>query len=289
VKAQECVKFDLPANMFKPGQKMSLGRSLTKAYAFYDEAWWHTRLNKTIGQWPENAFIPVNTSQGIPIGIHFNDGPVHCDKPLVGCRGFLEVFYAPAEESFFEDLRADPEHPRGVLTAQEDPSGKLGRLHAAVMEATAPLWSKAAATPPTAAPSMLVVGVWDRTGRGLTAPTKVYYSTSESVPGGPDPLEQACGIRGLTEDEYRNSMLSPLSGDPRILVANNDWVAMRTEELFGDWAEESLLQAERGMRRLGLARPDWLDAAYYEAKVAPFADMGRYAASSRDSELEVLV
>jgi len=37
--------------------------------------------------------------------------------------------------------------------------------------------------------------------------------------------------------------------------------------MFGDWAEESLLQAERGLRMQGLKRPDWLDAAYYKKKV----------------------
>jgi len=113
---------------------------------------------------------------------------------------------------------------------------------------------------------MLAVGVWDRTGKGFTAPTKVYYSTSASLPEGPDPLEQACGVPGLTEREYQESMLTPL-GHSRVLVANNDWSALETEKLFGDWAEESLLQAERGLRLMGLPRPAWLDEAYYREKV----------------------
>merc|ERR1719343_1815427 len=110
---------------------------------------------------------------------------------------------------------------------------------------------------------MLAVGVWGRDGKGYTAPTKVYYSTDTTVPGGPDPLAKACGVPDLTEAEYRSSVMAPLAGHD-LLVANNDWVAQTTETLFGDWAEESLLQAERGLRSLGFAAPGWLDAKYYQ-------------------------
>mmetsp|Transcript_99094 Transcript_99094/g.275932 ORF Transcript_99094/g.275932 Transcript_99094/m.275932 type:complete len:511 (-) Transcript_99094:82-1614(-) len=264
---QACVKFDLPPGFFPQGH-FHMGRALTKAYAFYEEAWWHTRLNRTTGQWPANAFSPIDTSQGIPIGIHFNDGPVRCDAPGKGCRGFLQMFYSMCDADFFNSLRPDPEHPMGVLRAQDDGAGKLAKLHAAILEATGPLFIKARAELPISAPTMLVVGVWDRTGQGLTAPTKVYYSTSAKLPGGPDPLARACGVPGLTEEEYQHSMLAPLEGSSRVLVANNDWSALQTEKLFGDWAEESLLQAERGLRLLGLPRPEWLNEAYYAAKVS---------------------
>jgi hypothetical protein len=268
VKMQQCTKFDVPDSLFPPGQKFDLGRSLTKAYAFYEEAWWHTRLNRTQGQLPDNAFVPLQTSVGIPIGIHFNDGPVKCDAPLVGCRGFLEVFYSPAGETFFEDMRPDPYHPLGILSADKDTKGQLARLHSAIMEATRPLFRAASKPQPSAAPSMLAVGVWDRSGEGYTAPTKVYYSTAADVPGGPDPLEKACGVPGLSDAEYRRTVLSPLPGlGAKVVVANNDWVAQTTESMFGDWAEESLLQAERGLRIQGVKRPQWLDAAYYNKKV----------------------
>eukprot|EP00420_Gonyaulax_spinifera_P005406 CAMPEP_0197941966 /NCGR_PEP_ID=MMETSP1439-20131203/123640_1 /TAXON_ID=66791 /ORGANISM="Gonyaulax spinifera, Strain CCMP409" /LENGTH=104 /DNA_ID=CAMNT_0043565199 /DNA_START=14 /DNA_END=328 /DNA_ORIENTATION=+ len=103
----------------------------------------------------------------------------------------------------------------------------------------------------------------------------------DSVEGGPDPLEKACGVPGLNEDEYRRSVMMPLS-DHRLLVANNDWVAQATEKMFGDWAEESLLQAERGLRVTGVPKPDWLDEAYYAQKVVAFTPHGPDA-------LEVLV
>jgi len=267
-KMQECVKFDLPADLFPPGHSLNLGGSLTKAYAFYEDAWWHTKLNKTDGQYPDNAFLPVNTSEGIPVGIHFNDGPVRCDSPGVNCRGFLQVFYSPATESFFQDLRKDADHPMSQIDAKDGSASaaKLQTLHDAVMEATKDLFVQKGVDEPKVPPTMLVVGVWGRDGQGFTAPTKVYYSESKSVPGGPDPLEKACGVPSLTEAEYRSSVLMP-TGTPKLLVANNDWVAQKTEKLFGDWAEESLLQAERGLHLLGVERPEWLDEAYYNEKV----------------------
>ncbi|CAK9030015.1 Hypothetical protein SCF082_LOCUS19047 [Durusdinium trenchii] len=270
VQMANCVKFDVPTKFFPPGS-FTLGKSLTKAYAYYADAWWHNHLNQTVGQWPENAFEPVNTSEGIPIGIHWNDGPVRCNAPLQGCRGFLEVFYSTTNEDFFEDLRPSDLQPLGILKGKAA-EAKLQRLHAAVMEATKPLFQKKSVAQPKEPPSMLVVGVWDRTGHGFTAPTKVYYSKDETTPGGPDPLEKACGVPGLTDKEYRDSLLFPHPDHKQIMLANNDWVAQPVEKMFGDWAEESLLQAERALHGSGLGRPAWLDEDYYNRKVLGIAE-----------------
>jgi len=268
----KCVKFDLPTSFF-PAGSFQLGKSLSKAYAFYDDAWWISKLNQSAGQLPANAFMPVNTSEHIPVGIHFNDGPLRCDAERSNCRGFLEVYYSTVnDEDFFESLRPSTFEPLGTLTPEKDSTGKLPRLHAAVMEATKPQFERTNATQPKDPPSLLVVGVWDRTGSGYTAPTKVYYSALPSTPGGPDPLDKACGVVGLTEKEYRESIMFPVPGRTDISLANNDWVAQTTETMFGDWAEESLLQAERALRVKGFARPKWLDQDYYNRKVAGVTD-----------------
>lgn len=260
----ECVKFDQPKALFPD---MHFGRSLTKAYAFYDDAWWHNQLNITEGQWPANAFLPVRTTQGIPVGIHWNDGPVICDSPGKGCRGFLEVYYAVENQTFFEDLKKGPTDPSGMVDASmPGGSDKLKKLHEAVMEATWWLFKNRSLNQPTTPPRMLVVGVWDRAGQGYTAPTKVYYSTSMN-----DTMAKACNVPGLTEQEYRDTVLSPFGQDAKIHVANNDWVAQEVMGFYGDWAEESLLQAERALKVLGVPRPDWLDSAYYNNKVVAFA------------------
>jgi hypothetical protein len=91
----------------------------------------------------------------------------------------------------------------------------------------------------------------------------VYY-----VPEVSGSLAQACGVEGLTEAEYRATALRPLGKGVKLFMANNDWVAMDTRYMFGDWAEETLLQAERALLALGSPRPSWLDPAYYQEKIA---------------------
>jgi hypothetical protein len=43
--------------------------------------------------------------------------------------------------------------------------------------------------------------------------------------------------------------------------------AQDTAYMFGDWAEETLLQAERALLRLSVPAPAWLNATYYAQKV----------------------
>jgi len=135
MKMMNCVKFDQPPN--GGFSNISFGKALTKAYAYYDDAWWYTALNQTEGQWPSgNAFVPVNTSEHIPIGIHFNDGPVLCDKMEKGklpegCRGWLQVLYSISPESFFSGLLKDHEHPMVELrggTAQVTESSRSSTM-----------------------------------------------------------------------------------------------------------------------------------------------------------------
>eukprot|EP00933_Yihiella_yeosuensis_P073693 TRINITY_DN82408_c0_g1_i1.p1 TRINITY_DN82408_c0_g1~~TRINITY_DN82408_c0_g1_i1.p1 ORF type:complete len:541 (-),score=100.53 TRINITY_DN82408_c0_g1_i1:26-1546(-) len=286
-KMQDCIKFDLPSDFFKPGT-FDLGESLSKAYAFYEDAWWHTKVHKVTGQLPENAFTPLNTSVGIPIGIHFNDGPVRCDSPGKGCRGFLEVYYSASHENFFQKLKSGPDDALGVLSEEENGAKeKLAKLHTALMEVTKSIFTSANVEQPVEAPKLLVVGIWSRGTKasGLcTAPTKVYYSNSPTTPGGADPLDRACRIPGLTEKEYRDSVLMPVSGNKRIIVANNDWVASQIENMEGDWAQESLLQAERGLRLQGFKRPEWLDETYYNERVVAYSPR-----SSEGESTEIVV
>ena len=52
-----------------------------------------------------------------------------------------------------------------------------------------------------------------------------------------------------------------------VYLANNDWVAQDVTYFFGDWAEETLVQAERAYYRLGMPRPAWLNGSYYQANI----------------------
>jgi len=149
----------------------------------------------------------------------------------------------------------------------------LAKAHNALLEATAQFFKRGGVDPASIPPpTKLAVGVWSRpydlepigpVGYGYTAPTKVYYSPEVS-----GTLEVACGVDGLSESEYRSSLLQPFGEQARVFLANNDWVALNSAYLFGDWAEESLLMSERALHRLKVAKPAWLSSDYYEKEVA---------------------
>ena len=105
-------------------------------------------------------------------------------------------------------------------------------------------------------------------------PFKVYYAPEMS-----GEIADACAVDGLTDAEYRATALRPFAdaaaapGAPgeNVFLANNDYVAMNVHYMYGDWAEESLLMAERALSRLGAPKPEWLDDDYYREKVVALA------------------
>jgi hypothetical protein len=124
----DCVKFDTPPDMFG-NQSIGNSTALTKAYFYYDDAWWHTKLNLTTGEYPANAFHPLTTSYGIDIGIHWNDGPVTCKDSASGstfrargpvgagvsCHGYLLAYYSATNDTFFYGASGAPDEPLGVV------------------------------------------------------------------------------------------------------------------------------------------------------------------------------
>ena len=80
-------------------------------------------------------------------------------------------------------------------------------------------------------------------------------------------LGAACAVDGLTEDEYRSTVLQPFGKAAAVYLANNDFLAQQSTYFEGDWAQESLLQCERALYRLGVKRPDWLNASYYAERI----------------------
>jgi hypothetical protein len=69
----ECVVFDMPPSLFDMVTDVTHTPSaLSKAYLLYDDAWWATKLNETQGEFPlGDGFVPVNTSFGIWINVHW--------------------------------------------------------------------------------------------------------------------------------------------------------------------------------------------------------------------------
>ena len=65
----------------------------------------------------------------------------------------------------------------------------------------------------------------------------MYYSPEVS-----GTLAEACGVPGLTEGSYSSSVLQPWGRGAPVYLANNDYAAIDIVYMFGDWAEETLLQ-----------------------------------------------
>jgi hypothetical protein len=302
-----CIVFDTPAELFgdETQKEMQSAQHFTtnlgKAYLFYNNAFWRTRMNETVGTWPPDVgFAAALTPEGVRLNVRWHDGPVMCESgDTTSCIGLLETYYSVSNETFYSSIPKSYDEPLGSVWESDGPAAQaiLQQAHTALVHSLKPLLEENGidgdSLPP---PSGLIVGIWHRPtekyplGRGYTAPTKVLYYPPDS--GLPD---QACDVPGLTEELYRDIVLQPWKtndlvggGDPkkhkytnsapnsirdRIFLVNNDFSCLDVRYYWGDWAEESLLQAERAMFLLGMPPPSWLvNKDYYQTHVVKKVD-----------------
>lgn len=191
-----------------------------------------------------------------------------------------------------------PNEPLGSVWDTDGPeaAAKLNDIHLGLMDMMQPLFEEKGIEDPHSIidpPLGLIVGVWNYPnaefplGFGSTAPTKLLYDPA--ISGLP---HEACGVPGLTDLTYRNRALQPWGTKFRgssMFLANNDWICNSAADYQGDWAEESLLQAERAMYLLGTAKPEWLDADYYHQQIASKVDgdFGSASATSTSPRIKV--
>lgn len=302
VRTLKCTAFDTPPDLFSHPltERPNDVSTLSKAYLYYDDAWWQTMLNVSEGEWPLPAsFLTRPRKDGLRFNLRWHDGPVECDidesksTEKKTCHGLLEIYYSVSNETFYSSLAPNPDEPLGSVWntdgKDKDAVAKLSKVHAGLMDSLSPLLhSKGVSSSSIAPPTGMIVGVWNRPnakaplGLGYTAPTKLLYDTSMS-----GPPNRACGVAGLTDERYRNTALQPWANEnlrSHMFLVNNDYVCMNVRYFYGDWAEESLLQAERAMFLLRTPRPEWLDETYYAEKIASMASTpseNQYAATRR--------
>ena len=305
-KTLKCLVFDTPSDLFSEPltDRPEDITTLEKAYLYYEDAWWRTVLNMYEGEWPLPAsFLTHPGKDGLRFNLRWHDGPMKCDNNGARgrqCHGLLEVYYSVSNETFYSSLAPDLDEPLGsIWYATEDDryaAKILSRVHAGLMDILSELLdSKGVQSSGIAPPVGLIVGVWNRPtlnaplGQGYTAPTKVLYDPSIS-----GPPSRVCGVPDLTTKLYRDTVLQPWaksSNLPNVFLVNNDWVCMDVRYYYGDWAEESLLQAERAMFLLGTLRPAWLDKTYYQEKVASLVSVnyaGHGGLASRTPSLTLI-
>jgi len=182
-------------------------------------------------------------------------------------------------------------------------------------------------------------------GYGSTAPTKVLYDPNISgLPqkacgllldlDNPQQQQQPSSEQLITDTIYRDTVLQPWRRKKRtvqssrsqaitqqqrqkqsnksnnnynnnIFLINNDYVCMNVNYFYGDWAEESLLQAERAMYILSKTtttttttssgnnnndnnnsnKPSWLNELYYKTKVT--SQVNLYDKDDNEDEEEI--
>jgi len=224
---------------------------MAKAYAWYDDAWWATKLGMMEGNFDSQ-------SGSVPLLGRYHDGPLRClvgydtagepvysgNKVAFGnCSGALEVFYSPCRAgSYWSAMMTSPLAPLTVVTDGDsaESDAVLGNVHAALMAWHADA-IKAKGYDPTAfsPPKTVVVGNW--------------ISAGNFTPG--------IGALLSPGDEGRKAVRKP-SPSYNVYVANQDY-GYET-----GWAVGSLIMAEKVLQaELGLPRPAWLNATWYEANV----------------------
>lgn len=202
----KCVRFDMPKNVFPKKIPVDGSTSLSKAYLYYSDAWWITKINQTIGEYPEDSFEPILTSAGIYFALHWSDGPTVCNKDKTKCHGFLEVYYSVSNETFYAHVPQTD--PYGTLDRSTSSAAaeKLDTLHAALMEAIHPLLR--GRKDKFVAPSLLVVGRWNRPNE--TFPYGYGYTVSARL----RPRNSSQSVTSLPPGTHEGILFSRSFGQP---------------------------------------------------------------------------
>lgn len=216
--------------------------AMNKVYAFYDDAWWSTKLGIMEGTFSaeprDNATAPL---QG-----RYHDGPQKCvigrdpdgrpiysgtKLPYGNCSGAIEVYYSTADD-FYRQFMFDDLTPVTVETQRDD--GFLSKsVHAALMAYHAASFRALGLDPNRLAPPATVV-------------LANWIADGAFTPG----------IGFFAGTNYARKLArQPL---PNLFIANQDY------GYKSGWANGGLLMAEKILQaEFGLPQPTWLDTAYY--------------------------
>ena len=243
-----------------------------KVYLVYEDAWWRTELGLVEGE----VSSPSKGADDPSVYIRYHDGPVHCEPTTGKCRGALLVQYAhslQAGSAYYMPFRgANASDPLTVIPAAARPveGGEAARgagglpalIHAKLLKMhAAQLKAKGIAPAAVAAPTAAVLGYWPHElAESLhPAPTPLSFSTAALPP---------C-LHGVDSKSYSALVRKPVPSR-QILVANNDWwlEESKLDLVAPYWAEVGLRVAERVLHdHMGMAKPAWLDEAYFESNV----------------------
>jgi len=258
---------------------------MVKVYAWYDDAWWSTKLGMMEGYFGtgnasvtaanfSTSALSAGSAAGsaaapngkAPLLGRYHDGPQRClvghdtagqpvysgNKVKFGnCSGALEVYYGSAAK-YYSALMTSPLQPLTVAVEEDGTAASktlISDVHASLMAKHALAFVEKeidpASVPP---PKAVVLANWIADGE--YTPGIGRLSTSP-LPG--------------KADQQRASVRKP-AADFDVFVADQDY-GYET-----GWAVGSLIMAEKVLQtEFNLPKPSWLDAKWYKANVLAHA------------------
>lgn len=225
---------------------------MNKVYAFYDDAWWNSKLGIMEGTFDDTKLGSA------PFKGRYHDGPQKCvvgatpaGEPVYSgqkvergnCSGALEVYYSSRTDYYTKFTSASPElEALAVFEADSDDplaAELLGDIHDHLLAYHADMLSEAGVDP-------------------ASLPTPRVVTVSNWIPDAP--ITPGIGsFKGTDKDRAKVRAPTP---DYEIYVADQDY------GYRSGWAVGSLKMAEKILQaELGLPKPTWLDETWYKENV----------------------
>ena len=228
---------------------------MNKVYAWYDDAWWNTKLKLMEGYFDQNKPLAYPA----PLEGRYHDGPQRCviGKDTAGvpvysgskvkggnCSGALEVYYGRAQ-SYYQRLMSSLLQPLTVITqGQGEHEKAIDDVHAHLMAYHADQL-KAVGVDPSKVPKpkTIVLSNWIPDGKYTPGIGSLWDGNKRAT------------------DEERKVVRKPLPSH-EVYVVNQDYGYQ------SGWAVGSLTMAEKVLQaELGVPMPTWLDKKWYQANV----------------------
>jgi len=269
-------------------------------YAWYDDAWWNSKLGLMEGRFDEKT----SKAHPAPLEGRYHDGPQRCviGKDTAGipvysgrkvkkgnCSGALEVFYGEAQP-YYQRLMSDPLQPLTVIT--RDGGTEQGAQAAEAPKAKPSEWLEHG---PSAGPHQgAAKGKVRISSREMDALRRkalddvhahlMAFHADQLKAAGVNPAavpkpktlvisnwtpdgKYTPGIgslwppKDIVPDQARKAVRKPLSSHA-LYVINQDYGYQ------SGWAVGSLAMAEKVLQaELGMPRPAWLDEQWYTTQV----------------------
>ena len=242
--------------------------AMVKVYAWYDDAWWNTKLGLMEGYFTGHGGLLHKWKA--PLEGRYHDGPQRCligkdtagmpvysgkKIPKGNCSGAIEVFYGRAAK-YYADLMSSPLQPLTVVTDGDDEgtsglvegsdanaskSALLQDVHEHLMAHHATAFKNAGIDPATVPkPKSVVLANWITDGA---------YTPGIGRLWAPD---------NTTDDAAKKVARHPVP-QYDLFVVNQDYGYQ------SGWAVGSLAMAEKILQaEIGLPKPSWLQDAWYK-------------------------